>query len=426
MLSRRSNSSSSSDLEELLEIESRCRQLKKEKDTLIGSRPQSFELIRRLELHANSLSEARKEDKLRIEQLEKELTNCTQEIDHLQDQLCTRNAELNYLVEHVENLEFKLVHMEHLQEKAVKLEDEVKRSNSECLFLKQKLVDKEKELQESHSNIEKLEESISSMTLESQCEIESMKLDMAAMEQCYLENKKVQEEVLHLNDKMDRLIGELQNAQKNAESLEKENEKLQRELDISTRNASTFCRRIEELIENKERSRNTLCFSNDGDSELAPLLDISCGEDSGHRLPKLAGAPFADENSEVKMDVMAKKIQDYELLVKQLKEELREEKLKAKEEAEDLAQEMAELRYQITGLLEEECKRRACIEQASLQRIAQLEAQVLKEKQSSCSRKSVDQSLLSGNLWYWTGEFDCKNSGSYVFLLVFPDGGVSV
>lgn len=50
--------------------------------------------------------------------------------------------------------------------------------------------------------------------------------------------------------------------------------------------------------------------------------------------------------------------------------------MKAREEAEDLAQEMAELRYQITGLLEEECKRRACIEQASLQRIAELEAQV--------------------------------------------------
>lgn len=51
--------------------------------------------------------------------------------------------------------------------------------------------------------------------------------------------------------------------------------------------------------------------------------------------------------------------------------------MKAKEEAEDLAQEMAELRYQMTGLLEEECKRRACVEQASLQRIAELEAQVI-------------------------------------------------
>jgi hypothetical protein len=50
--------------------------------------------------------------------------------------------------------------------------------------------------------------------------------------------------------------------------------------------------------------------------------------------------------------------------------------LRAKEEAEDLVQEMAELRYQLTGLLEEECKRRACIEHVSLQRISELEAQV--------------------------------------------------
>ena len=56
---------------------------------------------------------------------------------------------------------------------------------------------------------------------------------------------------------------------------------------------------------------------------------------------------------------------------------MREEKLKAKEEAEDLAQEMAELRYQMTALLEEECKRRAYIEQTSLQRIAELETQVM-------------------------------------------------
>lgn len=66
-------------------------------------------------------------------------------------------------------------------------------------------------------------------------------------------------------------------------------------------------------------------------------------------------------------------------------DELREEKSKAKEEADDLAQEMAELRYQMTGLLEDECKRRACIEQASLQRISELEAQVLMvDLQSSC------------------------------------------
>ena len=56
---------------------------------------------------------------------------------------------------------------------------------------------------------------------------------------------------------------------------------------------------------------------------------------------------------------------------------MKEEKLKAKEEAEELTQEMAELRYKMTCLLDEERKRRVCIEQASLQRIAELEAQVL-------------------------------------------------
>lgn len=41
---------------------------------------------------------------------------------------------------------------------------------------------------------------------------------------------------------------------------------------------------------------------------------------------------------------------------------------------------MAELRYQITEKLEQECKRRSCVEQASLQRIAELEAQVYMHK----------------------------------------------
>jgi len=50
--------------------------------------------------------------------------------------------------------------------------------------------------------------------------------------------------------------------------------------------------------------------------------------------------------------------------------------LKAKEEGEDLTQAMAELRYQMTDMLEEECKRRASIEETSLRRIQDLEEQV--------------------------------------------------
>jgi len=59
-----------------------------------------------------------------------------------------------------------------------------------------------------------------------------------------------------------------------------------------------------------------------------------------------------------------------------VQEELKEEKLKAKEEAEDLTQEMAELRYKMTCLVDEERKRRVCVEQASLQRIAEVETHV--------------------------------------------------
>ncbi|KAF9667662.1 hypothetical protein SADUNF_Sadunf15G0047000 [Salix dunnii] len=77
------------------------------------------------------------------------------------------------------------------------------------------------------------------------------------------------------------------------------------------------------------------------------------------------------------MERMSHEIRKYEVLVKQLKDELREEESKANEEPDDLAQKMVELRYQMTGLLEERC---ACIEQASLQRISELEAQIEREQ----------------------------------------------
>lgn len=84
-------------------------------------------------------------------------------------------------------------------------------------------------------------------------------------------------------------------------------------------------------------------------------------------------------------------IYDY---VVHVQEDLKETKLRAREEAEDLAQEMAELRYQISNLLEEECKRRACIEQASLRRIAELEAQVFDEFLNFFCRMFVLCSML--------------------------------
>ncbi|MCO5609100.1 hypothetical protein L7F22_063322 [Adiantum nelumboides] len=62
-------------------------------------------------------------------------------------------------------------------------------------------------------------------------------------------------------------------------------------------------------------------------------------------------------------------------MVNRLKNELQEEE-KAKEEAEDMTQEMVELRYQLMQRVDEERELRARTEEASLRRIAELEAQL--------------------------------------------------
>lgn len=381
--SSKSDGDSSFDAEDLLQIGTRCRELRKEKDMLRDSQPQSFELIRRLELHVKQLSEARTEDKKHIQKLERELLNCSQEIDYLQDQLNARNSEVYTLGGHVHELELKLANMEHLQANNGQLREELKRCDSEHLLLLQELESKEIELQESALCIGKLEESISSLTLDSQCEIESMKLDMIALEQACFKAKKTQEETFQENARMNGLIKELEfqilEAKETIECVEKENIELRDKLVTSDVNSKLFLQQIEEWLENKDTSQlNTQSCS----SEIEHQSNMSkeMREALGPCFSKLATLLGSESNSKEWMESMSHQIRKYEVLVKQLKDELREEKSKAKEEADDLAQEMAELRYQMTGLLEEECKRRACIEQASLQRISELEAQIERER----------------------------------------------
>ncbi|KAF8399570.1 hypothetical protein HHK36_015437 [Tetracentron sinense] len=375
------------DVEEFVQIGTRCRQLRKEKDMLRESQSQSAELIRRLQLDVKTLSEARSEDKKYIQDFERELRNCSQEIEYLQDQLNLRNIEVNYLSDHVHSLELKLAESGNLHEKLSRLREELMKSNSECLLLTQELESKEVELQNSILCIEKLEESISSVALDSQCEIESMKLDMMALEQTCFEAEKFQEETTQEKARMSGLIEEFdvrfQDARKMIGCLEKENKELREKLEKSERNARIFCQKVEEhlekLLENKGRLRFNIQSSRSKlESELLVSKEMcTCEEVLGPLLSKLEVLAAADEDLKDEMEKMSRQIHESELLVKQLKDELREEKSKANEEAEDLTQEMAELRYQITGMLEQECKRRAFIEQASLQRIAELEAQGL-------------------------------------------------
>ncbi|KAG4378645.1 hypothetical protein GLYMA_17G076800v4 [Glycine max] len=358
-------------------------QHRKEKGVLQSSQSQSIQSVQILEQHKMSFLEAHAEDKKHIQGLEKELLNCSQEIDYLQDQLSASNTEVNYLEEHIRSLELKLEGMEDLQEEVFRLREELKRSNSKHFFLIQELDTKEIELEKSALSIEKLEESFSSITLESQFEVESMKLDMMALEQSLFEAKKIQDETLDENNRMSRSIEELQvalqDAQKIIISLNEENRKLKEKLDIANKNSRISSQKDEYWLENNDRLQLETQSSLNGRGNNSTILeDIRTYGVHGPHVGRLAMILYLAADLKGKME-MSQQIQEYECLIKKLKEELREEKLRAKEEAEDLVQEMAELRYQFTSSLEEECKRRACIEHASLQRIAELEAQLQRE-----------------------------------------------
>ncbi|PNY14713.1 myosin heavy chain-like protein [Trifolium pratense] len=342
-----------------------------ESETMRGAHSKILEV----EQHEKSLSMAHMEDKKYIQRLEKELLNCSQEIDYLQDQLSARNTEVTYLEERVCDLEMEFKEKEDLRKEVSSLKEKLKICISQQLSLVQELETKEVELEQSALT---MEESFSSMGLESQFEVESMKLDMMTLEQSLFEGRKVQEETLEENNRMGRLIDKLQDALQDAQktiiSLNEENKVIKEKLDTANMNTRLFSQKVKDWLENKDRPQIK------DQSSLSEQR--SKGEDTriyGEILGPLLGilAMKLDPASELKGKMeMSCQIQEYEFLVEKLKEELREEKLRAKEEAEDLVQEMAELRYQLTGQLEEECKRRACIEHVSLQRIAELEAQV--------------------------------------------------
>ncbi|KAL1196776.1 hypothetical protein V5N11_024594 [Cardamine amara subsp. amara] len=392
--SSRSDCENSFDVEELLQIGTRRRELTKEKDMLRESQPHSIELVRRLELHTKSLSESRLEDTVRIQTMEKELLNCYKEIDYLRDQQIFRSKEVNYLNERLHDLECKLAESGNLEEEVNSLRDELCMSKSEHLLLLQELECKETELQCSSISVEKLEETISSLTLESLCEIESMKLDITALKQALVDAMKIQEESIQEKDQLKGIIEESQfqsqRAQENVKYIEKQNEKLRERLSASEKSIKDFFQSTKERLESEdEQPLNAGCFF----AELSHVLPVSnevrnCFDAIIKKLELSQNVNLID-----KMEGMAKQIQQHEDLVNQLKDELKQEKLKANEEAEDLTQEMAELRYKMTCLLDEERNRRVCIEQASLQRIAELEAQIKRETNKTSSTEML---LLPG------------------------------
>ncbi|CAN1795762.1 hypothetical protein LINPERHAP1_LOCUS20711 [Linum perenne] len=206
-----------------------------------------------LDLQLKSLNESRSKAKKRIETLERELSNCAQEIDYLQDQLGSRNAEVFSLGKLVDELELKLTKMEDMEVKVDQLSDELKRSNAENLLLIEELQSKDLELQCSELHIKRLEESICSVTLDSQCEIEGMRLNMMTLEQGCFESRKAQEDAIQENASLNKLIKELeiQCEEKPDVSLERENKELRDKLRASEICAQEFIRMIDKGLKNK-------------------------------------------------------------------------------------------------------------------------------------------------------------------------------
>ncbi|CAL5084832.1 unnamed protein product [Urochloa decumbens] len=292
----------------------------------------------KMQLDRNAASRACQKDRQYIEKLETELMNCYQEIDYLQDQLNIRNVEANIMGEHIHSLELKLTELEKFPERVRVMDSELMRSDSQCWLLMEEVRCKEEELQKASSQIEKLENTV----LDSQCEIESLKLDLTNLEQRLFDAESFAQHAAEHKAQIDKLLGErelqLHEAQKTIDQLVLENKKLK----APKQSPSTSREKLDKTLEN-----------------------------GGH-------AEYESDN--LILERMSKQNEESELLIEQLKEELREQKLKAKEDAEDLTQEMAELRYQITSMLDEEYKRRSCIEQAAIQHIQELETQVSKEK----------------------------------------------
>lgn len=157
---------------------------------------------------------------------------------------------MNSLSECVCSLQLKLANLENIYEEVARLREELEISNAERLYLLQQLENKELEIEGSALCIERLEESIASVGLEHQFEIEGMKLDLMAVEQNYFEAKKSQEETTQENVKLNEFIHDLElrmdDTEKAVESLGKENESLREQLQASELNAKTFSEKVEE------------------------------------------------------------------------------------------------------------------------------------------------------------------------------------
>lgn len=169
--------------------------------------------------------------------------------DYLQDQLNIRNVEANIMGEHIHSLELKLTELEKFPERVRVIDDELMRSDSQCWLLMEEVRCQEEKLKKAALQIEKLE----NVNLDSQCEIESLKLDLTTLEQRLFDadsfGQHVSADKAIADNKLREYELQLQEAHKTIDHLLLENKELKRLFPGGVATALTSDEQVDKTIE---------------------------------------------------------------------------------------------------------------------------------------------------------------------------------
>lgn len=177
--------------------------------------------------------------------------------EYLQDQLHLKNVEANCVAEHVHSLELKLSEFGNLSEKVHQIRCDYVKSESDRLILMQELEQKELDLQGSARYINKLEATISANSLEFQCEIETLMLDLSACEKRCAQAERHGEQCARETTRMATLLSQLDDRlleqQRVINQLKNEKESLLERLEKFKRHTISFCFKIDEYVNEREK-----------------------------------------------------------------------------------------------------------------------------------------------------------------------------
>jgi chromosome segregation ATPase len=160
--------------------------------------------------------------------------------------------------EHIHSLELKLTELEKFPERMWVMDNELVHSDSQCWLLMEEIRLKEEELQKAAAQIDKLE----SAALDSQCEIESLKLDLTTLDQRLCDAESFAQHAAEHNSRIDKQLEEpelyLHEARKTIDQLVLENTQL-KEL-LHTRSPERFPSRaglqLDKTLENGDHAEH--------------------------------------------------------------------------------------------------------------------------------------------------------------------------